>query len=59
MSWISSFSKMTAPGVNAMLPPTSNAFSSVIEISAFADIFNQVSNAGRQTVSARFQGKPQ
>ena len=58
MSWISSFSKMTAPGVIAILPPTSNALLVSHRDAAFADILNQVLDTGRQAVAARFQGKP-
>ncbi len=36
MSWISSFWKMTFPGVTARLPPTSKAASSVIDTRPFA-----------------------
>ena len=36
ITWISSFSKITAPSVTAMFRPTSNALSSVIEMRPLA-----------------------
>src|SRR5258707_11211505 len=56
INWMSSFSKITDPGVTARLPPTSNAASST-RVMRLLNVIDEVLHTGNQTSGTALDGR--